>query len=308
MPIISDPTSGSGYTFNDLIEEVLFTAQGYTAALDQITFLAQPLGATDTTIQVADAQGFSRGLAEIDSELVWVQGVDYVNNGLTLLPNGRGMRGTTAAAHDAGTTVISSPNVPRFAVMNAINDCINSLYPYLYAVETAEFTYDNVIAMGWGIPVEAESILDVRFRDLVGNWQRIRNWEVENSANVTDFPTGKALRLPGRNIPFGQTVQVVYGSVPQPLANATDDFVSVTGLRASCKDVVVLGTLARLAPALDYARLSVKAAAADELDQPRPLGSAINVAKDYRAAYQQRLAEERTVLNNRYPARIHFTR
>jgi hypothetical protein len=46
-------------------------------------------------------------------------------------------------------------------------------------------------------------------------------------------------------------------------------------------------------------------AAADEMDQPRPLGSALSIAKAVKQDFITRLADERDVLNRRYPARWH---
>jgi hypothetical protein len=41
------------------------------------------------------------------------------------------------------------------------------------------------------------------------------------------------------------------------------------------------------------------------MDQPRPLGSAAALAKQFKADYTARLDQERDILNRRYPARWH---
>ena len=102
-------------------------------------------------------------------------------------------------------------------------------------------------------------------------------------------------------------MQVVYGSIPTTLTNEVDLF-SSTGLSDSAKDLVVLGTMARVVPNLDVSRLAVQYAAADEMGQARPNGGAITVAKYIQAVYQLRLRQERAALNAAYPARIHLTR
>lgn len=293
-------------TFGDVIEETISNLQGYTAAPDQVTSVSAPVGATDTSITVDDATVLGRGLIEIGTELMWVQNVAAAGNTVTLLPRGRGWRGTTAVTHATGDTVVVSPAVPRFVIAREINNHIRGLYPDVYAVATTEFTYNNILKVGWGIPAEAVAILDVRWKDFRNNWQRIRRWEAENSANLVDFPTGRCVRFTNV-IPVGRTVQIVYAYTPTTLVNEADLF-SSTGLSDGAKDLVVYGAMARVVPNLDVSRLAVQYAAAEEMGQARPHGGAITVAKYIKAVYQERLRQERTALNIKYPARIHLTR
>lgn len=303
MPITYD---APGITFGALIEEITSNLQGYTAAPDQMTALSQDVGVGDTTLYVDDPTITGRGVVEIGTEQVWVQTVNPATNQLDTLPKGRGWRGTTATTHQAGDTVVASPAVPRSVIARDINNQIRSLYPDVYAVNTTEFAYDTTTRTGWPLPAEAVAVLDVRWRDYQDNWQRIKAWEAENSANLTDFPTGKSVRLPS-GVPVGRTVQVVYAVTPTTLTNEVDPF-SSTGLSDSAKDLVVLGTMARVVPNLDVSRLSVEYAAASETTQARPHGGAITVAKFLEAKYAQRVRQERAALNQLYPARIHFTR
>jgi hypothetical protein len=237
---------------------------------------------------------------------MWVQSVNANASTFTVLPRGRGWKGSTAQAHAQGDTVVVSPSVPRFSVSREINNHIISLYPDIYAVQTLEFTYDNILKRGWALPAETLAVLDVRWKNYLGNWERIRSWETENGADLTDFPTGKNLRL-RYGVPIGRPIQVVYAVNPTPLVNETDLF-SITGLELAAKDLVVLGVMARVVPNLDVARLSVEFAAAIEMATTRPQGGAINIAKYFEAKYAQRVQQERARLNRLYPARIHFTR
>jgi hypothetical protein len=304
MPITYDPPGVYGGTesFSDLVEEILSEIQGYTASPDQITSLTADITSGATTFQVDDASGLSAGLVEVGEELMWVRSVDDTSGTVQTIPAGRGWRGTPATAHAAGTVVSVSPAVPRSAVIRAINNTIRSLYPAIYAIATTEFVYTDYTKLGWDIPAEAESVIDVRFKDPLGNWQTVKHWSVENSMDLTDHTTGTVLRLAG--VPSGYTVQVVYGRRPAVLTSLTQDWTD-TGLTGGARDLLTLGSIARLLPALDVSRLSVTYAAADEMDQPRPLGSALSIAKQYKADYLARLAEERDALNRRYPARWH---
>jgi len=296
---------GGGTTFADVLEEVLSNLQGYTAASDQVTSVTADISLTDTTITVDDATTLGRGIIEVGQELMWVQTKSDTGNTATLLPKGRGWKGTIVTTHAAGDTVVVSPSVPRSAVAREVNNHIRALFPDVYAVATTEFVYGSVIQTGWAVPAEAVAILDVRWKNYLNNWQRVKGWEAENSTNLTDFPTGRCVRLWG--IPVGRTVQVVYAITPVPLVAETDLF-STTGLTESAKDLVVLGTMARVIPNLDVSRLQVQYASAEEMGSPRPHGGAITVAKFFEQKYQLRLRQERAALNIKFPCRIHWTR
>jgi hypothetical protein len=291
-------------TFDDLVDEVLGNLQGYTAAPDQVTALTTGIDADDTSLTVDEATYVSRGMIEIDDELMYVQSVNTNTNLLTLLPQGRGWRRTTAATHDAGATVVVNPTVPRAIVKTEINNQINALYPNLFA--TTEFDYDDVIQSGWELPAAAVAVLDVRYKDTLGNWQRVRSWEVEWSANTTDFTSGTMLRFGG--VQYGQPVRVVYAKRPTALTDGDDVFATVTGLSESARDVVTLGTMIRLVPNMDIARLSVQKAEAQAIASTRQIDAGTAISRDLQRRYAIRLSEERKALNMQYPARIHFGR
>lgn len=293
-------------TFGSVIEEILSNTRGFTAASEQVTSLSEAMTATDLTGRVDDLSVVSTGIIEVGEELMWVRSVDSASGSFSLLPKGRGWEGTSASSHSAGDTVTIKPAFPRQRVKNAINDAIMALWPTLYGVGTTEFTYDDPIRIGYELPAEAESILDVRYKDYLGNWQRCRQWEVERESNTTDFPSGVLIRLT-REVPIGQTVRVVYGKAPTVLSSETDSF-SDTGFEDRIADLVILGVMARLLPMLDVHRLQVTHVAADELDQPRPLGSAKALGDSFLKQYNDRLKQERALLQQRYPARIHITR
>lgn len=304
MPITYDPPGvyGGTETLAVLVEEILSNLQGFTANSDMVTSLTADITAEDTTLVLDDPSGVSAGILEIGEELVWVRSVDETSGTVQTLPSGRGWRGTQAVAHAAGELVSVAPAVPRGAIIREINNTLRAVYPNLFAVATSEFSYNDSTKLAWDIPAEAVCVLDVRWRDQYSNWRTVPVWGVENSLNTTDHTTGTALRLGG--VPVGYDVQVVYGKKPVVLTSLTQEWTEC-GLDGGSKDLLVLGTIARLLPALDVSRLSVTHAAADELDQPRPLGSAVSIAKQYRQDYLARLAEERDALNRRYPARWH---
>jgi hypothetical protein len=294
-------------TYLDITEELLSDFRGFSMASPQITSLSADLNATDTTLTVDDASGIATGLIEIGDELMWVRSFDESAGVVQLIPSGRGFSGSTASAHSAGDLVTIKPPYPRLRVKRAINDAIQALWPSLYPVGFTEFSLDNVLAIAWAIPEEAEQILDVRYKDTLGNWNRIRAWEVVRSMNTTDFASGVALRITQANIPFGNTVRVVYGKRPTELS-ADSDLFTVSGYEGQIADLVILAVKARLLPMLDVARLQVTNVAGTMLDQKAQLGSGVSLAQKFQQLYDSRLSLEQGVQVRRFPARIHLTR
>jgi hypothetical protein len=291
-------------TLEDLVQEVTLALQGYCTKSEQVTYLKVDIDEAENRIKVDDIDQVSRGVVEIGDELIRVEATDRANSVAICLPRGRGWRGTTAAAHTADDTVTMAPLVPRVQIKRAINDTIEAVYPTLFGVAEATITVDDSSQMAWGVPADAEAILDVRWRDLFDDWQRVRHWELENRAATGDFPTGKALRV--KFVPANHEVQVVYATRPTRMTDVST--FADTGLDESVREMVVLGAVSRLLPALDVARLSVKTVNPDELDQPVQLGSAVSIARELRRDFRERLAEERDVLLKRFPGRVHYTR
>lgn len=291
-------------TFGDLTDEVIGNLQGYTLTPDMVTYTTATVDEAATVIPIDMPEGGTGiGLIEVGDELMYVSRVDVDAGTLRLLPKGRGWRGTTAVAHAQGETVTVAPLVPRHRVKQAVNDTIASLWPSLFAVATVEIPWTPGPTFAVPLPDDAEQILDVRYRDQHGNWLRVRRFEAVRSM-ADDFATGSALRIT-EYPPFATTVQVVYGKRPTPLLVEEDDVVA-TGLPAAAKDLLVLGAMARLVPALDAGRLSVQYVPADELDQPRQLGSAMALAREFKKDYELTLARQQAALQNLYPARVHF--
>lgn len=289
-----------GTTRNDIVEEILSNVQGFTASPDQVTSLSADLSDTATSLRVDSATGIANGMIEIGNELLWVTRFDQTSGDVELLPRGRGWRGTTAEAHASGDTVVVSPTVPRSAVIRELNNQLRSLFPQLFGVAEETFTFDEIHQAAYPVPAIAEMVLDVRYKDVQDNWQRVRSWEVEHTPEAAP-----ALRF--RGVPLGQQVQVVYGLRPGTL-DTDDALLATTGLSSSIKDLLIPGVLARLLPMIDVARLGVQHAVADELAQARQLGTAATLANEFKKTFDQRLAQEVNALQRRYPARVHFTR
>jgi hypothetical protein len=291
-------------TFSSLIDEVITSLQGFGVSNDQVCTLTSNVSVSDLSFTVDDTDGVSRGLVEIDDEIIYVS---YGEQGTVYIPPwGRGYKGTPPIAHTSGAQVSIAPTWPRATVAREINNTIRSLYPSLFGVGTYEFQAVSTTDQ-YAMPADCERILSVQWRwNAPDAWSTVRSWEMVHSASTTDFASGKALLI-GDPTPVASKLYVTYAKIPSLLTLPTSLF-SETGLSASARDVVVLGTASRLIPWQDTGRLPVETVPSDALDQGKPVGTATQVAASMRTMYAQRLAEERRALLDRYPLRAHKVR
>lgn len=281
---------------------------GFATVQDQSTYLTQSATDSDTTLKVADTTAMSRGMVEIGDELLFVDAVDSVSLNMQIPPYGRGFRGTTAAAHASGTRVISAPMFPRQLVKQSINEAIRSIYPELFGVGTTTLTYTSAVNT-YALPTGAVDVLRVA-QDVggtTGEWVPLRSYRVDKTADTTDYASGVSLSIYDPVAP-GSSIRVTYTKQPTVLANADDDFVTVTGLPASSEDVIRLGAAYRMVPFIDVAHLSGMSAEADFSANMRPVTGAEKIGRYLAQLYQMRLMEESKRLLSLYPIRTHYTR
>lgn len=294
-------------TFNELIDETMLYLYGFTTLQDQATSLVGSITSTDLTLTVSNASSISRGVLEIEDELIWVDSVDTTTNVVTIAPYGRGYRGTTAAAHASLLRVVSSPLFPRHVVKRALNQAISSTYPSLFGVGRTTFIYDADVS-SYSMPAGTQKILAVSYDTYGSNgeWQPVNRYRMDQTANLTDFTTGASITLYDGISP-GRTVQVVYTKTPTELVANGDVFTTVTGLPSSCEDVIRLGAAYRMIPFFDSPHLSGMSAESDFAANMRPVGGAASLSKYLLQAYQIRLQEEAVRLGSLYPVRMHYT-
>lgn len=291
-------------TFSGLVEEVKTSLQGFAFNTDQVCTLTQAINGESLTFTVDADNIVTRGVIEIDDELIWVQSV---SGGTVTVPAwGRGWKGTAKTAHTAGSAVFVSPVYPRAMVGREINNAIKAVYPQLFGVLTEEITIEP---MKWQYSVDAlaDRVLSVEWKwDEETGWMPLKGYELIHNANVVEFPTGKMLSI-SDPLGSGTVIRVTYARQPRTFTGYAQDF-TYTLLPESSKDVVMLGAAARLLPWLDAGRLPVDTVASDAQDQTKPVGNAVSVGREIRSLYAQRLAQEREALLNRYPLRVHKVR
>ena len=297
-------------TFGSMTDEVVRKLAGFTLRQDRQTHLTAAASATATSITVASAQNISSGIIQIDDELIYVDSYDRNSGVLSIPPYGRGYNGTSASTHQNGARVIVSPTFPSVDVKDAINETIQAVFPDLYTTGTHTFSFSTAKST-YPLPEEVETVLGVSYETTGPSkeWLPVRGYRVDPMANTDAFNSRNSLSLYS-GIEPGRTVQVFYTAAPAVMDSNDDDFEIVTGLPASCKDVIVLGATARLASYIDPGRLTFGSAESDQQSQiaGRSYGAGTNASKYLLALYDKRLAEEARKMNDRNPIRIHFTR
>jgi len=297
-------------TFGSMTDEVVRKLAGFTLRQDRQTHLTAAVNTTAVSITVASANNISNGIIQIDDELIYVDSYDRNSGVLSIPPYGRGYNGTSPSSHAVGARVIVSPTFPSVDVKDAINETLLATFPDLYTTGTHTFSFSPAKST-YALPEEVETVLAVSYETTGPSkeWLPVRGYRIDPMANTEAFNSKNSITLLS-GVESGRTVQIFYTAAPTVMDADDDDFEIVTGLPASCKDLIVIGASARLASFIDPGRLTFGSAESDQQSQiaGRSYGAGTNAAKYLLALYDKRLAEEARKLNDRNPIRIHFTR
>lgn len=279
-------------TLNQLAEQTIGEISSYVRNQESVTIALNSISATDITIAVDDAKSLGKGIVEIDDELIYVKQSVAGSGTIQVLgtagnPVGRGWRSTTATSHVSGSVIRNNPIFPRSQVKRAINETIKAMSFPVIANETftfdgADYTYVmpdalvDITGVSWELP------------DHTGVWELIKKWRLDTNYNVNGT-TKQAIVL--NEAPMaGQSVRVQYTKYPTAITDNQD--LSVSGLPASCEDVVRLGAMYRLLSTVDPGKVTATSVSADALDQPVSAGASTSAAKYIFQLYTVRLSEE----------------
>jgi hypothetical protein len=299
-------------TFNDIVQRVKQQLLGYTRDQASITYLAQPMTATDTTfsVDVETVTALSRGLAEINDEMLLIKKYDRTSGVVTIFggaATGRGVEATTAASHAMGDIVTADPRYPRTRIKEAINDTIRGMYPDVWVFGETEFPW-QAARYEYPLPAEVEQVYKVTSNTIgpSGVWFPNSSWRFNPQASITPgqvkptpAPTGKSIQIMRDFIVPGRNVRVIYQKAPTTFT-ADTDLLTGTGFPERYVDILVYGACWRLLPAYDAARLQQQSIEANERAPLVPPGSAANISREYQRLYQTRLIEERDRLFELY--------
>ncbi|MFB6833282.1 hypothetical protein [Streptomyces hydrogenans] len=282
----------------DVCEETLYSLAETRA---KMTSLSEPADTASVNLRVSDGQLVDRGFVEIGYELIQVSKVDRNSGRLTVLPRGRGARGTTPAVHLLGDTVTVNPAFPRSGIVREINDAVRSLYPTLFRtqriagislVEPPDVT---------PLPEWMTGVADVRAVTPDGREHPV------NRYRLRDAPGGGLLLEILECIPREATLTLTgIGHFAVPL-RPEDDLTTVGGVLDEWTDIVRLRVCSVLAASMDFARLRTDSIeAGGRADRIQPV-SASQVSKSWMQYYQLRKQEARNQLLNSLNGRARFT-
>ena len=293
--------------FIDVINETQLALTGYTQRQDQATFLPFVMGATDLSFIVNDGTVLTRGMVEIDDELIWVDSFDRTTNTATIPSYGRGFRDTVAVPHTVGSRVTIAPSFPRSVIRRNINLAIDGVYPDLFGTYYTTFTW-VASRTTYALPQEAIDVIGLSWQTIGPSleWLPIRHYRLDRMANPITWNSGKTISIREGIIP-GRTVQVTYTKKPTIMQYDTDDFAATTGLPDSAREVIILGAAYRTAMYLDLGRVPAFSAESDAMRANDPIGSAGNIGRMIQQLYQQRLLIEVRRLQEQFPPRTHYS-
>lgn len=296
-------------TFDQLVRRVRQQLLGYALNQESVSELAAAMGPTDTTFtcDTNTVTSLSRGLVEIDDELVLVKSFD-ANSGVVSilgLTNGRGYEGTVAASHAQNALVTSNPAFPKARIKEAVNEAIRGMYPDLVVFGSTEISKLAPV-YEYELPSDVDDVWYVVGQTIGPSKvaQPLPNWRYNPMARSANFPSGKSIQILDSVTP-GQAVKVVYAKPPQTLSAGTDDF-TVTGYPERCVDLVVYGACKRLLPALEAARLQMQAVETTERAPLVPPQSAAKAASLYASLYAERLEAEKALQRSEVPNYAYF--
>jgi hypothetical protein len=279
-------------TLSQLTEQTIGEVSSYVRNQESVTITTALTTASDLTVTVDDASALSKGIVEINDELLYVKKSVQASGTIQILgtagnPTGRGWRGTSATSHISGSVVRNNPLFPRTQVKRAILETIKGMQFPVIANET--FTF-NGSDYSYIMP---DSLIDItgvstELPDSTGVWALIKRWRLDTNY-LNGNTTGQALILNESPQP-GMPVRVQYTKYPTVITDNQD--LTVSGLPSSCEDVVRLGAMYRLLSTVDPGKVTATSVSADALDQPVSAGASTNVAKYIFQLYTVRLAEE----------------
>jgi len=283
-------------TIDELVDAAIGDVLTETQQVDASSYLTAPITSSDLTLTVAAGDLFSRGIVEVGYELIVV---DTVNRAAGTLVcgnvSGRGVQGTTAAAHSTGDRVVMAPSISRSRALRAVEHTLRASQG-LFAVAYTDIEFASG-QRAYTLPAGVRGVLDVAWLENIvspspGEWVSVRRWSHQRHQGTL---------VVGDRITPGLTVRVTYAA-DVTVPTYAQDF-STSGLPDSCMDVIQLGAAWRLASSLTPAAQLVRSA---EAEGRQSGANPLQVARYFYGAYQERLAQEVRRLQELHPIRVHY--
>lgn len=285
-----------------LTDEVLDSVHGYSRHQEQRTSLTTSIDSDDLTLQVNDISQISKGLVEVDDELMQVATVDASNNVVTIEPWGRAQSGTTATSHLSGVRVTGAPLFPRQRVRNAIYGVLRETFPAIFAVSSTLIDGSAVVTNNV-MPSDCYQVLSVE-NHLIGPsgmWMPVKRWRMNKQPSAIELEVLSPVAV------GTSRVRVNYIRTPPASFTSSDDLLDF-GYDYQVRDLIVMGATAKLVAFLETSRVQVESMVAAGRADAVPAGAATAASKMLYSLYQKRVEDERIQLLGRHPLQLHMTR
>lgn len=275
----------------------------YTILSSGIDDSETSLGFNGDLLSVEEEDALDTGtIIEIGQELMICTELNAVTNSITVT---RGVRGTTAAEHDAGAVIKITPPFPRINVFNAVKDQIENLYPTLYAVETQTIASatgyvaltgddDNRIVAPLAAVSQYQTLADgsetsVQFRGV--------------AMELIDVPTsvtasGKVVQFTGvtNGVNVHCTFKKKFGEVTNEASTLAD-----IGLETEYEAIIMAGVAAQMIAGKDIPTYTADYISEQMQVQNYPINSSSNIRNSLLQYQQVLINQARKDLRARYP-------
>ena len=136
-----------------------------------------------TTLTVADGTIYpTKFLLEIDQEVLYTS---TAGSGTTVTNVRRAQRGSSAASHASGATVLINPRFYSVEILDALNDALDACFPLIYRPVTTEYTgitdgtYEYTIPSMDGLGISIPSIYRIDIQESGDTvFRETRAWEI----------------------------------------------------------------------------------------------------------------------------------
>jgi len=284
-----------------LTDEVVSALHGYVRDQEMVTTLTTVMDTDDLAGTVSEANQISRGLIEIDDELMYVNAIDAGAGTFSIPAWGRAQQGSTAASHTIWSKVTMSPLYLSRKVQDEIWSTLREMFPRVYGVGTALFDVD-VVRTNYSLPSDVWQVFTVDWH-LPGPsfmWTPLKRWRVNHTA------TTQELEMMGMRWPGSDRVRVTYSKVP-PTSYSTDDLTTY-GYTQDVHDIIVLGATAKMLAKTEPSRLQVESVEAHGRSEVVQAGTIVQTAQRLYAMFDRRVEQEAFRLQQRFTLQPHKNR
>lgn len=285
-----------------LVDEVSEVYRSYVRQQEPTSALTSSINASDTSFTVADGNAISKGLAQIEDEMVYVRSVDRTTNTVTLEPWGRGQSGSTAASHSIGVRITQAPVTPRTRAKDVVSQVLQEVFPKIFAVDSVTLDI-NPAQILYSLPTDAYHVLNVEWQPPGPSlsWLSVRRWKQNKT------PTSVEVEVISPTFPGNDTVRVHYIKEPPGQLVMSDDLETM-GYPVSIRDLIVLGSCARLAATTEMGRVNIASVESSQRSDAVPAGSGLSLSRYLYQLFSSRVEDEARNLQMRYPIVSHLTR